>query len=146
MIDTKLSPKSWWDAVKSCSGTAADRTNQYRFLAWTAVWGVSFAAATWILAGDRAPPGAVAWLVAALPLVPGALALRAYLRFLRMADEMIRKIQHESLAFGCGCGVMAGVGYPLLELAGAPQFPDLTLLALMLGWSFGQLWGLRRHG
>jgi hypothetical protein len=145
MIDSQLDRKTFWQMVKSCSGTAADRANQYRFLGWTAAWGVSFAAATFAMTRGFVPAGAAAWAVAVVPLVPGILALRAYLRFLRMSDELLRKIQFESLAFGFGCGVIAGVGYPLLERAGAPEFPELVLLVMMLGWSFGQLWGLHRY-
>jgi hypothetical protein len=62
-----------------------------------------------------------------------------------MADELLQKVQFESLAFGFGCGVIAGLGYPLLERAGAPAFPELMLLAMMFGWAGRQVWSLNQY-
>jgi hypothetical protein len=145
MLEQPISPASWTESIKNCSGTAVDRTNQYRFLAWTAVWGIAFVSATWALSRGLVPAGVAAWFVALTPLLPAVMALSAYLRFLRMADELLRKIQFEGLAIGFGCGVIAGVGYPLLERAGAPESPGLVMLVMMLGWAVGQLLGLRRY-
>lgn len=145
MIESRAEQRTFWQMVRSCSGSAADRKNQYRFLVWAAIWAVIFVAATWALNRGLVSGGAAAWLIAIAPLLPGALALRAYLRFLRMADELVRKIQFESLAFGFGCGIMGGLGYPLLERAGAPEFPELMLLAMAFGWTGGQLWAMNHY-
>jgi hypothetical protein len=145
MMDSPAGRRTYWEMIRSCSGTEADRTNQYRFMAWAALWGISFVAAVWALDRGHVPGGAAAWATALAPLVPGVLALRAYLRFLAGADELLRKIQFESLSFGFACGVLAGLGYPLLERAGAPPFPELMLLVMMFGWSGRQLWAVFQY-
>src|ERR1044072_5487938 len=44
--------------------------------------------------------------LAALTAVPGLVGIRAYIRFLREADELLRKIQLEALAIAFGVGVL----------------------------------------
>ena len=76
----------------------------------------------------------------------GLAPLVAYLRFLRQADEMLRKIQFEGLAFGFGAGIVFSIGYELLASAGAPALPPSATAAVMLvSWSIGQLVGWRRY-
>ena len=138
--------QSWWEMIKSCSGTEADRRNQYRFLAWLLAWAVSFLAATWALRPDLGLEGPAAWAIAIAPNVLGLGALLAYLHFLRMADELLRKIQLEGLALGFGAGVVFAMSYQLLERAGAPQLQvSDTVVVMMVGWAVGQLLGLRRY-
>ena len=138
--------QSWWEMIKSCSGTEADRRNQYRFLAWLLAWAVSFLAATWALRSDLGLEGPAAWTIAIGPDVLGICALLAYLHFLRMADELLRKIQLEGLALGFGAGVIFAMSYQLLERAGAPQLRvSDTVVVMMVGWAVGQLLGLRRY-
>ena len=145
VLDSDANRMSWWAIIKACSGTAADRRNQYWFLGWMFAWAVSFVAATWALVGLE-PDGAAAWLIAAGPNVFSVAALLAYLRFLRMADELLRQIQLEGLALGFGAGALFAVGYQLLELAGAPQ-AQLSDLAgvMMVAWAAGQLLATRRY-
>jgi hypothetical protein len=137
--------KSWWEIVKACSGTAADRRNQYWFLGWMSAWAVSFVAGAWALKWHGLQ-GVAAWLVAVVPAVFSVGALLAYLRFLKMADELIRQMQLEGLALGFGVGVVFAMGYQLLEYAGAPQF-QLSDLAgvMMIAWAGGQLLAMRRY-
>ncbi len=138
--------RSWWQMIKSCSGTELDRRNQYRFIAWMFAWALSFVAATWILQGDRGLASPVVWLVAVAPIALGIAAVFAYLRFLRMADELLQKIQLEGLALGFGAGVIFAMGYQLLERAGAPplEIGD-TVVVMMVAWAIGQLLGMRRY-
>ncbi len=138
--------RSWWKLIKSCSGTELDRRNQYRFIAWLMAWAVSFLAATWTLQANLGLSSPVSWLVAVAPNVFGIGALFAYLRFLRMADELLRKIQLEGLALGFGAGVVFAVGYQLLDRAGAPQLQvSDPVVVMMVGWALGQLLGMRRY-
>jgi hypothetical protein len=46
---------------------------------------------------------------------------------------------------GFGCGVLAGLGYPLLEHAGAPPFRELMLVVMMFGWAGRQMWAMNRY-
>jgi hypothetical protein len=138
---------SWWQHVLQHSGTEADRRNQYRFLLWTAAWGVSFLGATWLLrASDVRLDGWAVWTVAIAPNVLAVVAGATYVRFLREADELIRKIQLEALAIGFAAALLIGIGSTLLERAGAPEVGvgDLTVI-MMVAFALGQLIGLQRY-
>jgi hypothetical protein len=76
-------------------------------------------------------------LVALTPLVPAALALFAYLRFLSRMDELGRRIQLEALAFGFGAAGMLTFAYGFLENAGFPQLSYIWVFPLMIA-----LWGI----
>ena len=76
-------------------------------------------------------------LVALAPLVPAALALFAYLRFLSRMDELGRRIQLEALAFGFGAAGMLTFAYGFLENAGFPQLSYIWVFPLMIA-----LWGI----
>ena len=139
-------PKSWWQLVKNCSGTELDRKNQYRFLAWMFTWAISFVAASWALKADYGLAAPVIWLVALVPNIFGIGAVMAYMRFLRMADELLRRIQLEGLAIGFGAGAVFAMGYQLLERAGAPQLQvNDMLVVMMFAWAVGQLISMRRY-
>lgn len=149
MTNTQMNdsdPKSWWQLVKHCSGTELDRKNQYRFLAWMFTWAISFVAASWALKADYGLAAPVIWLVALVPNIFGIGAVMAYMRFLRMADELLRRIQLEGLAIGFGAGAVFAMGYQLLERAGAPQLQvNDMLVVMMFAWAVGQLISMRRY-
>ena len=133
-------PSGLWKAVVACSGTEADRRNQYRFVAWLAVWGVTFLGATWLLQNNENLGPTLAWSVAILPNLFSVAALFAYLKFLREADELVRHIQMEGLAFGFGAGVIFAMAYFTLERVGVPELTgDKTIFVMMMGWVVGQL-------
>ncbi len=76
-------------------------------------------------------------LVALTPLIPAALALSAYLRFLARMDELGRRIQLEALAFGFGAAGMLTFAYGFLENAGFPQLSYIWVFPTMIA-----LWGI----
>lgn len=83
--------KPWcWDAGLR----ARDRRNGLVLNGWSFVWAVCFIGATATLKFMQ-PPMPLALAVVAVPLAPGFFAVRAYLRFLRDADELLRKIHLE---------------------------------------------------
>ena len=138
--------RTWWEMILACSGSAADRRNQYWILVWGLVWGVGFVGAAWALRPDVGLNQRAAWIVAIAAVALSVPPLLAYLRFLRMTDELLRKIQLEGLALGFGAGAIFGLGYPLLEEAGAPDFaPGIIVVVMMLGWVVGQFLGLIRY-
>jgi hypothetical protein len=136
--------------LAACWGTAADRRNQIRFMVWTFAWAVVFLFSTALLRGRLAAfglqvGGTAAWLVASVPIVVAVGALRAYLRFLRMADELTRLIQLQGLAVGFGVGVIFLLGWELFEAAGARSLDAGDAVAvLVLAWVLGQLYGTWR--
>ena len=86
------------------------------------------------------------WLVAALPLVIAAGALWFWLRYLREADELQRRIQLNAVAFGFGVTFFWITSYSALIAAGAPRLEQnlhmvpgfgAYLLALLYGkWQY----------
>ena len=137
---------SWWQMIRSCSGTELDRRNQYYFVVWLAAWGVTYVGATWVLETYESLWGTTAYLLALVPSIFFIGALFAYLRFLRMTDELIRRIQVEGLAIGFGAGVIFATAYQILERAGAPELEANTVVVVMMfGWVVGQLIGTWRY-
>ena len=131
--------------TRSCD-TETDRRNRYRFLGWTIVWVAAFLAASWTLRSDAELAVPVRWAIAIGPIVLGVPALLAYLRFLRTADELVRKIQLDGLAFGFCAGVFFGIGYRLLERVGAPEIDSAMTVAVMsIAWALGQYLASRRY-
>lgn len=131
---------SYWQAIVACSGTAADRRNQYRFVICLLAWAITFVSASWVLRnrGDLSP--ALAWFLALVPNLFAIVALFAYLRFLREADELVRRIQLEGLAFGFGAAVVVAMAWFTLERVGIPQLSgDSVVFIMMMGWVVGQL-------
>ena len=138
--------RGWWEMIKSCSGTETDRRNQYWFLFWGVVWAIAFVASSWALRGDLAFRGTAAWAIAIAPIVVGIIPVLAYLRFLREADELLRRIQLEGLAFGSAVGAIFAICYPLLERAGAPHLELSSLVIVMaFAWAVGRLLGIVRY-
>jgi hypothetical protein len=132
--------KSFWKTIACASGTAQDRENQYRFVAWCLAWAVLFTFGNQILKAHSDLAWPLAWTIAVIPSLVGVGAVLAYLRFLRMADELIQKMQMEGLAFGFGAGILFALGYDIFEEAGAPHLEiDDLLLVLMGGWMIGQM-------
>jgi hypothetical protein len=147
MSDDRSEERSLWQRLLAWDRglTPRDRSNQRRFVLALLAWAISFAAVP-VLQNEWVPRGAAATAVALVPVAVGFLALATYLRFLRDADEMTRRMQLEGLAIGFGAGAIFTMGYPVLEMAGWPVFPDSTPAAvLMLGWGVGQLVALRRY-
>lgn len=137
---------SLWQALRASCGTRKDRQNQYRFVAWMAAWGVSFVGGIWLLENLAGMHRALVWSIALLPNLFAIAALFAYLRFLREADELVRRIQLEGLAVGFGVGAIYAMGYFLFERIGAPILgADDIVFAMMMGWVFGQFVGTWRY-
>lgn len=76
-------------------------------------------------------------VLAVLPVLPIAFAVRAFVRYLRGTDELQRQIQLESLAIAFGGSALAAQAYGLLEYAGLPHLNPIWLYALMI-----TLWGV----
>ena len=132
---------TWWQAALMIRGqTAVDQRNLAVFTVWCFVWAVVFCAVTFVLKYFRDLQGPVAWLLALIPIVVGVVTVRAFLRFLREADEFTRKVQLEGIAWGFGAGHLFAVGYFFLERFGAPEMSMIfVLVPLAVGWAVGSL-------
>lgn len=131
----------WW---ADC--TPRDWRNLRRFLLAGAAWMVTFVGGSWLLHGDLAGRGFIAWIVAALPALTGVLVVLAYGRYLKETDEFQRMIHFQALALGFGGGWLALAGYRLFELMGAPRLNrgDVLLVVGVL-FTLGLLLGRRRY-
>ncbi len=127
--------------------TQADKRNARIFTVWTFVWALSFVAATFLLVDEIVARAPLTWLVALVPTALGLQTVRSYVRFLRAADELLRKVHLEGLALGFGAGVIFVMGYGLLEHIGAPAL-DITdpILVFFFFWALGQWLAMRRYG
>jgi hypothetical protein len=126
--------------------TARDAKNQRRFTLWMLAAGLAYLGATAALRWRASLPAALPWLLSVLAWVLALQAIRRYVIFLRQADELLRRIQTEALAFGFGAGAVVSLLYPLLEMLGAPKLGGTAAaLVMMLAWSAGTWLGTRRY-
>lgn len=128
-----------------CS-TERDRQNERRF-AWSALaWGVALVGSSLLVERDIVT-GAGRWVLAVAVAAAAAAAILAYVRFLRGADELTRRIQTQGMAAGFGAAVIVMMGWPALELVGAPRLDVSDAMAIvMLAWAVGVVAGQRRYG
>ena len=128
--------------------TANDRRNSRRSTAWMLVWMLAWGAALIFVAkrSDELPAG-MGWALAAATLVPGILGLRAYVRFLREADELVRKIQLEALAFAFGVGTLFMMTWRIVEKSGGGPQLDVSdpVMLMFVVWAAAQWWFARRY-
>ena len=115
--------------------TPRDRSNQRRYGVWMMLWFISLIG-TQTLFGYRRDvvPSAIYWFVAALPLFVAAVAIWFWVRYLREADELQRRIQLNALALAFGVTFVWIATY--LAMAGAARLEqghDTTLQQLLLG-------------
>ncbi len=129
-----------------CHATPKDRHNLRVFDAWALAWALAHVGGTFLLVKVGGLGTAATWTVAAFPVLLGLGALVAYVRFLKHADELLRRIQLEGLALGFGVGVLFMLSYQLAERAGAPHLGmSMPVLVMVVFWALGQWLGARRY-
>ena len=88
----------------------------------------------------------MAWVLTAATILLFTGTVRAYIVFIRNADELLRKIQVEALALSFGTATIFMIGWRLCERLGAPQLDvDDPLLVMVITWAIGQWMGMRRY-
>jgi hypothetical protein len=125
--------------------TSRDLRNFAQFIWWLTAGMVAFAAAT-ILIELQWIPDPAGWGLTVLTTVLLMMTVRAYIHFLRNADELLRKVHLDALALAFGTGAVAMMGYRLCERLGAPKL-DINdpFLVMLLVWVGGQYLGARRY-
>lgn len=128
-------------------GTKRDRDNQLRILPWTAAWMGLWLVATFAIKNEWISSPVAVVLVAIVLVGPGLGTMLAYRRYLREADELIRKIELDALALTVGVGLVTGLSYWLLELAEIADEPGLPMVVavMMVTYSVGVILGHRRY-
>lgn len=148
---TTADDRSWTDWACSDAATSTDRRNGRILNVWLAIWMAVYLASTWLLKNhgeDSLPIAAGGLLATALFAIP---AYRAYLRFLREADEMTRMIQVKAMAIGFAAGVLASFLDQFLERVvalgprlGVLDFFNNPLMVMILAFTFAS-WTLQRR-
>lgn len=141
---TETTRESFW--IRVCGDmTESDRRNLNRATWVLFAWFLSFAGVVLLNDRDLLPAGAVSWILAAIPSLIGVVALFAYGRFFREADELQRKIQLQALALGFGAAFFGSFGYSVFERLGAPPGNVTTPATIMVLFYLIGLWWGRRH-
>jgi len=88
------------------------------------------------------------YYVAALPAVPGLVALAIFVRGLMALNDIQARIQLYALGLSLGATALATFGYGFFEGAGLPDLPPATVLPVMaVCWGLGTAyfaWRYRR--
>jgi len=92
------------------------------------------------------PDAAWRYPLAIAPIMPFIYGIFAYVRYLRLVDELQRRIALEALAIAFGASAAITFGYGLLQLAGLPDINWSFVWAVMGGcWILGGLYADRRY-
>lgn len=93
-------------------------------------------------------PSSAWWRIplAITPIVPALFGMIAYMRFLRRADELQRRIQLEGFAFSFGITGILTFSYGFLENVGFPHINLLWVFPFMIAlWGIGVAVASRRY-
>ena len=111
-----------------------DRTNLKKFSRWFLLFALAFVlAAIFLGPTDGGPEQTPPWrfVLAVLPLLPGYFASRAYLKFLREADELIRNLHYEAASKSFILVILLGIVYYLAaQVFGEWEDAGLVLWAI----------------
>lgn len=108
-----------------------DRRNGWRYAGWALLWATSVAVVMFVLK-ETGLDGPLAWAITTVPIALSFVVLRAYLRFLREADELTRRIQYEAIAFGFAVGLLVHFAWFPLSLLGAPALDRSGIMPVMV--------------
>lgn len=148
---TEAGEKPRGNAVKrflaTCTGmTQRDIRNARTTNVWVLVWAVCFVGLSFAVRGGQLAPGLLAWAAVAACTLLGLVVVWYYMRFLREADELLRKIQLEALAIGFGAGFIGTFSLSLLEHLHGWVFDIGDILLLMVAfYVLGIISGMRRY-
>lgn len=129
----------------SWTSTDRDRRSQRAVLGWSALWVGAFLICDQAIARDwiDGDPGVIVATVVVCLLALGWVA--AYIRFLRNADELVRRIQLEAMAVALGAGLVSGFAIILLEDGDVIEArPSIPLVVMTLGYVVAVIVGYRR--
>lgn len=132
----------------ACAGTSRDRRNQFRMAWWVLAWSAGWVGATYGIRNDWFTQDYLVWIVVAIIGCLGLAMLQAYRRYLREADEMLRKIEVDALAVALGVGMVGGVAYWLLQVAELVTYKDafiVTILLVCISYSLTVIISHRRY-
>jgi uncharacterized membrane protein len=111
------------------------------------MWVGSWFAVNLAISYDVLPRGLPGSLAALLPFGLGVGTMLAYRRFLREADELLRKIQLDALAASVGVGMLAGFTNHLLVRTGvlSSEHVLVVISLMMVAYAAGVSFGTKRY-
>lgn len=123
--------------------TPRDAHNLRIFGFWISAMAISLIAGTFLIEARFVP---LAWLLPATCAFLGLMAVRAYVIFIRNADELLRKIHLEALAVGFGAGLVFMPTYRLCERLGAPKLDSVDpIIVFVVACGLALSWGFRKY-
>jgi len=126
--------------------TERDRRNVWLANAWLFGWVLSSVGVRQLIQHGMLENRVFTWLAIAVSTGLGVLAMRAYARFIREADELLRKIQTEALALGFAAALVGNFTLALITRATGHRFDLADLLLLMVAGYLAGTWaGARRY-
>ncbi len=126
--------------------TPRDSRNMRNFTLWLFAAMTCFTAATLLIRKEIIDRGPLAYALTGLTVALLVLMVRAYIVFIREADELLRKVQLEALALSFGATFVFMLGYRLCERLGALKLDvDDPLMVMAVVFSIGQWIGMRRY-
>ena len=139
----------WRRLWRFCSGGDAierDRRNSRKVNGWGLAWMSCWVVVSLLISRELVPPGIATYAAVLIPTALGVATLVAYVKFLREAEELERKIQLDALALGFGVGLVAAVSWELLKELGVVEGDPSTVLGfMMLAYCLGLWFGFRRY-
>ncbi|HJQ38096.1 MAG TPA: hypothetical protein VKB93_13245 [Thermoanaerobaculia bacterium] len=125
--------------------TPRDAQHMQSFGLWFMAAIAAFVVMT-VLLERQAIAGALAWGLTAATVLLLVMMIRAYIIFLRGADELLRKVQLEALAVSFGATIVFMLGWRLCERLGAPKLDvNDPLIVMSAVFAIAQLIGHRRY-
>jgi len=123
-----------------------DRRNVRRANYWLLGWMVVFVATSYTLKSGVLGHGLLAWLAIVPSTALGLVAIMMFIRYLREADELLRKIQLEAIALGFGAGVLATFTGSLVSRLLEKSLDGGDILLVMVAvYVLGVIVGTRRY-
>ncbi len=130
--DRKTGGPGWFGALKWQGMREKDRANEKRVNSYAFAWAGCFLVANLLRVATQVPE-VVSLAIVLASMIPGFLFVKAYLKMLREADEMLRQMQYEALAVGFGAGIVCGFTAMFL-LPPSPVWGIATLMPMVLGF------------
>jgi hypothetical protein len=107
------------ESLEPHSGQYSFKTD-LKLNAWLAVAVVVYLATLWLNSRHPEWRPLVKGLIALMPLIPGLLYVRSWVRFIRGCDELQRRIQSEAFLFASIGTVVVGAAIGALNTHGVP--------------------------
>ena len=125
-------------------GAARDRRNSVVLTIWALIWCAVYSVTLLTIRMGLAG-GILAWGLVAASAVTGVTALWTFVRFVSEADELMRRVYVNGLAFGFAAGVVFQVTSKVAEAMGGPIYGTSEMFAVMcLAFAGKLLWNLWR--